>query len=286
MDILVVNAFGASEPSAEKNLSAVSRDDTNFTIETIADVFPLDYNTYRYNLLKCANATVERIIKAEKEGFDGAIISCNSEPGLHDARSVVDIPVVGTMESACQIAGMMGEQFSIVQTDRIASEYVAGVVDEHGFGDNFASIRWIGIPACDLYPEKTDTSIIHERTVDIARKCIQEDRAEVIIPGCTILGAILTDTASELLEAEIDVPVIDPMHAGLKMCETMVDLQQRAGYPSVSRVGKYRQQPQQEFEELRQWSRANPSPEHHYIEPEELEYDEAYHTFVNPEMRQ
>jgi len=108
MDILVLNPFGQTEPNAAENLEPLARDDVDITIENLSEVFPLDYNTYRYNNLKCANAAVEHIIDAEERGFDGVVLSCQAEPGIHDARSVVDIPVVGTMEASCQVATRWG----------------------------------------------------------------------------------------------------------------------------------------------------------------------------------
>jgi allantoin racemase len=37
---------------------------------------------------------IENAIKAESEGYDAVAITCFHDPGLQEARSVVDIPVV------------------------------------------------------------------------------------------------------------------------------------------------------------------------------------------------
>lgn len=279
MDVLVLNPFGQTEPNAGANLETVARDDVNVTIENLSEVFPLEYNTYRYNNLKCANAAVEHIVSAEDD-YDGVVLSCQAEPGIHEARSVVEIPVVGTMDASCQIANTMGKRFSLIAPDRVAVEYETEVIRSYGHENRLASARSIDITACDLYPEKTPPEVLQERTVEEARKCVNEDYAEVLVSGCTILSAVLTDTAGDLLEKEVEVPIIDSMFAGLKVCEMMVDLQQKAGYPAVSRVGDYRRQPKQEFDQLRQWMRTHDSPEHHYIEAEDPGYDEFYSTFV------
>jgi allantoin racemase len=283
MDILVLNPFGQTEPNARENLERVARDEVNLTIENISEVFPLDYNTYRYNNLKCANGAVEHVVAAEEEGYDGVVLSCQAEPGIHDMRSVVDIPVVGTMEASCQLATSMGRRFSVVVTDRIAAEYERDVIESHGYDDRLASFRWIGIHACDLYPKKTDPKVVQERSIDRAQKAITDDHAEVLISGCTVISAILTSTAGDLLEREIEVPIVDAMDAGLKVCEMMVDLQQKAGYKAVSRIGRYRRPPKQEFDQLRQWMRSHNSPEQHYIEQRDLEYDSLAGSFVTDE---
>jgi len=180
----------------------------------------------------------------------------------------------------------MGKRFSVIVTDREAAEYERDVVESHGYDSNLASFQWIGIHACDLYPEKTPPEELQRRTVEQARKCIEEDHAEVLTTGCTILGAVLTDTAQDLLSAEVEVPIIDPMHAGLKACEMRVDLRQKGGYPAVSRVGRYRRQPHDEFEQLRQWLRTHDSPEQHYIEERDLKNDEPVSSFVDKSLEE
>src|SRR6185295_11994488 len=42
---------------------------------------------------------VETIIGAAKEGFDAAIVDCTADPGVAEARQLVDIPVVGAGEA-------------------------------------------------------------------------------------------------------------------------------------------------------------------------------------------
>lgn len=280
MEILVLNPFGQTEPNASGNIEKVTRDDTNVTIENLSEVFPVNYNTYRYNILKCANGAVEHIINAEEEGYDGVVLSCQAEPGIHEARSVVDIPVIGTMEASCQIANTMGKRFSLIAPDRVAGEFETEIIRSHGYENRLASYRSIGVTACNLYPEETPPEELQERTIEQARKSINEDHAEVLISGCTILSAVLTDTAQDLLEQEVEVPIIDSMYAGLKVCEMMVDLQQKAGYPAVSRIGDYRRQPKQEFDQLRQWMRTHDSPEQHYIKEKEHDYEDSAPTFV------
>lgn len=263
MKILVLNPFGATEPFARENLQKVARPDVEIDVVNISDVFPLNYNTYLYNMIKCANAAVERIIKAENEGYDAVVLSCNGEPGLHEARAVVDIPVVGSLEASIHLACMMGKKFSIIAPDDGICRDEDELARRHGVGTKLASLRWIGLTADKLYPEITPTRELEKRVAEVSKKCIEEDGAEVIIPGCTILGAILTKLSKSLTE-ETPVPIIDPMIAALKMAEMMVDLQKIAGYPPVSRIGLYKKQPAEEYLMLRRWLAEHKSPEQAY----------------------
>lgn len=52
MKILVLTPFGAIEPGGEENLKKAARPGTEFSLESIEEVFPLPYTTYRYNAMK------------------------------------------------------------------------------------------------------------------------------------------------------------------------------------------------------------------------------------------
>jgi allantoin racemase len=252
MRIFVLSPFGATEPHGEENLRKVARADTEFVFESLNEVFPLPYNTFRYNTMKCTDAAVERIMKAERDGFDAAVISCMFDPGLFEARAVVDIPVTGTFESAGMLCMMMGERFSVVNPDAVVNSVLRRIADSYGFTPRLASMRHIDIVACDLYPEKTPTEEVLSRLVRVGKQCV-EDGAEVIIPGCTIIGALYSHGFKKDPVEVIGVPVLDPMVVAFKMAEMMVDLRQKAGYPAVSRAGMWKKQPAAELAFLRQW---------------------------------
>jgi len=263
MKILVLSPFGATEPYGEENLKKVARPDTTFSFESINAVFPLPYNTYRYNTLKCTDGAVERIIKAEQEGYDAAVISCMYDPGLFEARGVVDIPVTGTLEAAAMVAMTMGQMFSIVCPDQVVNSVLRRMVDAYGLTSRCASIRNISVVACDLYPEKTPTEEIMRRLVEVGKQCV-EDGAEVLIPGCSIIGTLYTKAFKRDPIEVIGVPVLDPQLVAFKMAEMMVDLRQKAGYPAVSRIGMWKKQPPEEFKHIRNWLASHESTASHY----------------------
>jgi allantoin racemase len=256
MKILVLSPFGETEPYCDENLKKVARTDVQFSCESLKDVFPLPYNTYRYNTMKCSDAAVERIIKAEKEGYDAVVISCMYDPGLFEAREVVDIPVMGTLEASGLVCMMMGQMFSIVCPDQVVTSVLRRTVDAYGFKARCASLRHIDCVACNLYPDKTPTEEIMRRLVEVGKKCV-EDGAEVLIPGCSIIGTLYTKAFKKDPIDVIGVPVLDPQIVAFKMAEMMVDLRVKVGYPAVSRIGMWKKQPRQEFLELRDWLRTH-----------------------------
>ena len=250
MRILVVNPFGGAEFRGRENLEKIKRPDTEFDIVNIADVYPLKNNQFLYFRYMCTDGTLERIMQAEKEGYDAVFISCNLDIGLYEARSLVDIPVTATLESAALLAHAMGTRFSLITVDEQNGRIQQMILNQYGLEGKLASQRPIGIDANDLYPEKTPEEVVYQSAVEVSRKCIQEDGAEIIIPGCTLIGSVLTHRMAETTAA-LGVPVLDGMTTGFKMAEMMVDLGQLAGIPPVSRIGYFQLPPKQDIETLR-----------------------------------
>src|SRR5262245_1424823 len=92
MKILVLNPF-AGEAREVERCRQVARPETEIVFRNIANVYPLNYVTYIYYRHRCADATVAEVVRAEEEGFDGVFICCCYDPGLWEAREIVDIPV-------------------------------------------------------------------------------------------------------------------------------------------------------------------------------------------------
>jgi len=261
MKLLVLNPFSTTEPGSEDTFARIARPDVDVELENIKSVYPLDYVTYGYNTLKATNATVERIITAEGEGYDGVFISCMYDPGLYESRHVVDIPVAGAMESSVLFASMMGKKFSLLTLPPPVPQIEMALIERYGLKDRVASVRHIDIVANKLYPQVTKPEVVRAKTVTTMGECLN-DGAEVIVPGCTILGAVLTQYFEEEMKT-MPVPVVDPMVIGFKTVEMMADLRKR-GHPTISRAGLWKKQPKEEFVALREWSKEHPSPEQHY----------------------
>ncbi|KKK91382.1 hypothetical protein LCGC14_2713540, partial [marine sediment metagenome] len=71
------------------------------------------------------------------------------------------------------------------------------------------------VPVLDLQDEKKAFKAILEE----AKIAIKEDGAEVIVLGCTGMSSL-----TGKLQKELDVPVIDPAAASLKLAEIYVSM--------------------------------------------------------------
>ncbi|MCA2212292.1 aspartate/glutamate racemase family protein [Jidongwangia harbinensis] len=150
---------------------------------------------------------------ADGAGADGFVVACFGDPGLDAARERATAPVVGIAEAAMHAATLVGRGFSVVTTlDRtrgrawdLAGRYVPA-----------GACR--GVHACDLpVLALEDDPTVLERVVERAREALDRDGSDVVVLGC----AGLADRCAAV-SAELGVPVIDGVAAGVALVEALV----------------------------------------------------------------
>jgi allantoin racemase len=245
MKILVLNPF-AGEMKELERCSNVARPNTEIVFENIADVYPLNYVTYIYYRHKCAEAVVQRVVLAQEEGFDGVFISCCYDPGLWEARELVDIPVTAAFEAGAHYTNAIAQRYSVIATEPKTVHCYRELAQLYGTADKLASVRHIDLSAALSYPEQTPPEEIGRRTVEVARRCVADDGAEAILMGCTLQSCPLTTAG---IGDAMGAPIIDPVLVGMKVIEFMVEAR-AAGLPTLSRFGTWQKPPRDEVTRL------------------------------------
>lgn len=196
----------------------------------------------------------EGAIAAEKEGADAIVIACTDDPGLRVIRTLVDIPVVGEMESTLHMACMMGHRFGLVSWPTRAFM---------NRGDNL--IRLYGLEPNAVYQPTEPVVPVSPTAEAEAREGFLDPAAfcrDVVVPAANRLinrGAdviVMHSTGLSLLAeagglSRIDspdanhdtdhasIPVLSVVSTAFKMAELRIDLQRALGLPSASRFGLY-----------------------------------------------
>lgn len=200
--------------------------------------------TYSWTETYNAVEVVKACYRAWKSSYDGVVIGCTQDPGLYEARSIVDIPVTGVTESSVGIASTLGSKLSFVCLLPAEAASIADKIRRYGLTDRLASIRYTSVSSVEAKGLYEDPAKLVGVFREVANKAISEDKAEVIVAGCTILGSILTHQRIHQIE---NVPLIDPIWAGIKMAEILVDLKQTYG-TGVCRASIYSSAPDWEKE--------------------------------------
>jgi len=195
---------------------------------------------------------VKGIIEGEKEGFDVAVIGCGNDPGLHEAREAVSIPVVGITESAMHLACLLGARFATIGTDRKSIPLVERNIKLYGLEG-----RAIARPAraCEDYNTEIPrwfASVDYTRQYvvpafeRVAKQCI-DDGAEVIVTACGAFAALTLAGYNKVTGTE--VPVIENVAVGIKMAELLSDIRKTLGI-STSKQLTYQSLPPEIRDEM------------------------------------
>ena len=228
---------------AEQVAAKVLRPDTSLVVKGISPGATKIHDAGNaYGKLLNETSIVEKIIEAEQEGFDAAIVHCFIDPGVRQARSVVNIPVIGPGESSLLFACTLGHKFGVVTINAPTPPLdMEMMIRTYGLEDRAIarSVRSISMPMLEyarLSSEEARERVLPD-ILDRARECVAEG-AEVVVIGCTGLGPVCTLSGVTKIP-EMDVPIIDCLSVGIKAAEAIADFEQRLGLLPVARVRMY-----------------------------------------------
>jgi len=216
MRICVINPNSSKSVTdhLRNTLNKIKRDDCELTV-ICPEHGPVSIES-AYDETIAAFYVMDLVKKANEDGYDAIVLACFSDPGLDAAKEISSIPVIGIEEATLHMAAMLGHKFSIMtgMERRIPTRELHITI--HGLSQSYASSPALekSVLEMDSNPQKAK-----EKIIELARKAVKEDRAEVIILGCAGLAGY-----SEDIERELGVVVLDPSSVALKVAEAMVDL--------------------------------------------------------------
>ncbi|HHY80811.1 MAG TPA: hydrogenase expression protein HupH [Thermoanaerobacter sp.] len=161
---------------------------------------------------------LNKVKKAQEEGFEGIVIDCFGDPGVHAARELVDIPVCGGFEPSMQIALGLGQNIGAVTVLPNVIPMLHDLVAKMGIEKRIKALRYVNIPVLDLGDKKKLEDALFKESLD----AIQKENVHVIVLGCTGMMGVANNLMNRLKEAGYDVPVIDPAFAAVRMVKTYI----------------------------------------------------------------
>ncbi|MDI7276266.1 MAG: aspartate/glutamate racemase family protein, partial [Anaerolineae bacterium] len=197
----------ASSPGTE--ISVVSLDWGTASIES-----------YRDHALSVPDI-LSKVVAAQEAGAAAVIVDCMGDPGVHAARELVDIPVIGPAEATMHLAAMLGHRFSVLTVLESRIPMMEDQVARYGLTDRLASVRAFNIPVLALAEDPEGTL---RAVVAAAERAVREDGAHVIIPGCTGLAGLAPRIQEGLAARGCEVPVLDPPSVAMRLAEALVAL--------------------------------------------------------------
>jgi len=191
---------------------------------------------YRYLELLDTVEVTERGLLAEREGYDAFLIGNIFEPGLHELRELLNIPVLGLRESAIHVACLMGATFSLVNVNPKFVPRVLEGVRLQGFSSRMVSVERMTVERPSVFDmalhDKEARSEVVRQFVEAARRGIDKG-AEVLIPAGGSLMAVLAEAGVHEVES---TPVLNGLIALVKTAEMAVQIRGIAGVFTSKRL--------------------------------------------------
>ena len=195
---------------------------------------PKDFVNHYYSFLN-STSIVETIIKAERDGFDAAVLGCFGDTGVEQARAAVDIPVIGPAESTMMLACQMGRRFGIIcanmpglpadhweqvryhgLTERLIPDGIRP--DIHNFADTWSK-------------SFADPRFAADGVAERAREMVA-DGADVIVIGCCGIGPFCSLAGLHSIRVDDrNIPILDAQLIALKTAEMAADIRTSIGMP-------------------------------------------------------
>lgn len=226
-----------------RHLDRAARTDVTVDLHGMtAGTFPTDYpgTHIGYGYLQGLHKEqfVQAAQRAQDEGYDAYFIATFVDAGYEEARSLVDIPVVAYGQASMLVASMLGDRVGVVNFIDVLVPQITRNMKLYGLGDLLGPFVKMEAEFGDLMGAHDDPAPIIDAFREGARKAIAAG-ANVVIPGEGPMNVFLADHGVSRVD---DVPIIDSLAVGLKMCESLVDLRNTTGL-AASRRGMYLAQP-------------------------------------------
>ncbi len=163
----------------------------------------------------------ERMIQAEKEGFDACIPYGMMEFGVELARTKCSIPIVGQARAAYCMAALMTSRWGIITYRSDNHSHTFRQVRDQGFEQMLVGLGAVGMAPTEMWDR---SPLLLERFAGEGQRLVREGAALIVCHGMSM--SPVEFSARELGEAA-GVPVLEGMGCALAMAQAWV----RTGTP-------------------------------------------------------
>lgn len=222
-------------------LDDARRQDTQFEIVSLpAGHYPRHLRYHAYEALVVAE--IVKTVYRRAADYDAFVIGCFYDLALREAREVSGKAIVtAPCEASIAIASQLGNSFSVLVGADKAIPKMRENIRLYGMEHRLMSMRPLnmGVLEFQAQAERTMEAMLRE-----GKLAVEEDRAEVIVLGCSAEVGF-----HETLQDELGAPVIDSALAPFKYAEFLAEMAQRFGWHPSRRWGS---EPPPE-DEIREW---------------------------------
>jgi allantoin racemase len=209
-----------SEESTRREQVALSYANSEVEVGIIrAPITPYFYGMTQCEMTLVAPTVIEAFHRAQKEGYDAAVPLGFLDLGLDGGRAAVDIPIVAPFECSLHLASLLGDRFGLIcyHENQFGNLYM--LLNRYGMQHKVVGVESSGFDLPDIAANR---EMMVENFIKAARKLIDEDRAEVIIP--TGISQCPVHMNPRWLMGQLGVPVVEGIGAPIRLAAMFADL--------------------------------------------------------------
>ena len=210
--------------------------------ETVVDLHGTDFTIpglarHQSSVNIAQSQFIRNAIRAEEQGYDAFVLLNTSDPGSHEIRELVNLPVVFVTETCLHLACQLADKFSFFTNNEAILGRLNELAERHGMTHRIVPGGCLDLAGYSNIMEMYQNPKQHVDSVVRVIREIGARGANLIFPAAGALNQWLVDNKL----GEVDgIVIMDIYGTALKMAELMVDLKAIG----VNRSPKYYSSPQ------------------------------------------
>lgn len=242
---------GATHPSVhgeyterlEAHLRAVKDPEFDFQFHGCN---PPATTTHALTEFRIGGQMVRNTVQAEREGFDAVAIGHFQDAGLHEAKSAVDIPVLGLGETTLLHACSLGRKLGLVTINPAFIPWHEDQVSRYGLERRVVGVRAVEAKIgdfMDAFASKAGYDALYPK-FEREAKALTDAGADVIVPAGGLPMLLFGNPPGAAIDG---APVVNGLLVLAKTAEMAIRLR-ALGEPWISRRSNYARPPEQALE--------------------------------------
>jgi Asp/Glu/hydantoin racemase len=217
----------------------------DFTFNTTT---PPATTTHALTEFRMARAFIRNAVEAKRQGYDAVAITHFQDAGLAEAKSVVDIPVVGLGESSLSYALTLGRKIGLVTINPVFIPWHEDQITRYGLDRRVVGVRAVDAKVSDFMEafatEEGYRALApkFEREVD----ALVNAGADVILPAGGLPMLLFGGKHGAAMGG---APIVDGLAVLMKTTEMAIQLRELSGI-GASRRSNYAHPPEKALTEF------------------------------------
>jgi Asp/Glu/hydantoin racemase len=229
----------------EEHFKAILDPDFSFTFNTTT---PPATTTHALTEYRVGRNFIRNAVQAEREGYDVVAVTHFQDPGLSEAKSAVDIPVLGLGETTLHFSLTLGRKIGLVTINPAFIPWHEDQIIKYGMQQRVVGVRAVDASVLDYIEAFSSRRKYDELLPKWEKECrvLLDAGADVIVPAGGIPMLLFGGTKG----ANIDgAPIVNGMSVIAKAAEMAVKLRRDCGI-GVSRRSNFAKPPERALKEF------------------------------------